>query len=161
MSDNGAVAGKENTVAQNEEPKLSATQMAEIQKLLMGGGLGGEAVVRDYKEWDAVKSEDGSKNMDFFCPRCPSKIARADTGALVSTDMVLSKYKVDGPDEESIGTWWLLPSAFAFENIGVTKTVGNTKFLSCADCEVGPLGWHDITDTTKYYIAAQRVRYTE
>ena len=36
--------------------------------------------------------------------------------------MVLSKYKVDGPQEESIGTWWLLPSAFAFENIGVTKT---------------------------------------
>ena len=40
---------------------MSATQMAEIQKLLLGGGLGGggEAEVRDYKEWDAVKSEDG------------------------------------------------------------------------------------------------------
>ena len=35
--------------------------MAEIQKLLLGGGLGGggEAEVRDYKEWDTVKSGDG------------------------------------------------------------------------------------------------------
>ena len=34
---------------------------------------------------------------------------------------------------------------FDFDNLGFTNTVGNRKFLSCADCDLGPLGYHDLT----------------
>ncbi|KAM0752255.1 acyl-CoA N-acyltransferase [Meredithblackwellia eburnea MCA 4105] len=46
--------------------------------------------------------------------------------------------------------YWSLPSPLSFENIGFTKTTSlsspfsvGIKFLTCADCDTGPLGWHD------------------
>jgi hypothetical protein len=73
----------------------------------------------------------------------------------------MSRYKVDEQESEIVTKFWQLNSLMAFENIGVSNLVENIKFLCCADCEVGPLGWHDITDKTKFYIAAERVRYLE
>lgn len=47
---------------------------------------------------------------------------------------------------------------YTFENIGFSHTVENKKYLSCADCEVGPLGYHDL-DTKDIYLAMSRVDY--
>lgn len=47
---------------------------------------------------------------------------------------------------------------YTFENIGVSHTVGNVKYLACADCERGPVGWHDLS-TKKSYIALCRVKH--
>ena len=33
---------------------------------------------------------------------------------------------------------------FLFDNLGFTNTVDTTKYLACADCDVGPLGYHDL-----------------
>ena len=33
---------------------------------------------------------------------------------------------------------------FDFDNLGFTNTVGTIKYLSCADCDVGPIGYHDL-----------------
>ena len=30
---------------------------------------------------------------------------------------------------------------FDFDNVGFSKTVGDCKFLTCADCEIGPIGY--------------------
>lgn len=38
---------------------------------------------------------------------------------------------------------WSVPSPLTFENIGFSRDVGTNKYLSCADCDCGPLGWHD------------------
>lgn len=38
---------------------------------------------------------------------------------------------------------------FTFVNVGFTKDVGNIKFLVCADCEVGPTGWHSFSGMTR------------
>ena len=43
-----------------------------------------------------------------------------------------------------------------FDNLGFTNTVGMTKYLSCADCDLGPIGYHDLN--TKFsYVALSRV----
>lgn len=47
-----------------------------------------------------------------------------------------------------------------FENIGFSKTVGTIKYLSCADCDLGPIGYHDTIQAPKeYVISIQRARY--
>ena len=145
--------------------QLSAEQLREIQKLLMGGApltaQGGTAANQSYVEWGSIQCDLGSKNRQIHCPRCPSKICLADTAVLVDSEMKMSRYRVDAPEFEVVTKFWLLNSLMAFENIGVSHLVDNIKFLSCADCEVGPVGWHDINDKTKFYIAAERVRYLE
>ena len=41
---------------------------------------------------------------------------------------------------------------FDFDNVGFTNTVGTTKYLSCADCDVGPIGYHDLTTKMRYLV---------
>lgn len=48
------------------------------------------------------------------------------------------------PEQSMIGYWSAQPpSALTFENVGFSKSLGSIKFLTCADCDCGPLGWHD------------------
>lgn len=54
----------------------------------------------------------------------------------------------------------MVADMFHFENVGFSKNVGNIKYLVCADCEVGPIGWHCI-DTKISYVANQRVKHVE
>ena len=149
------------------QQQLTAEQLREIQKLLMGGAPistennANQSVNLSLVGWESIECEMGSKNRQIHCPRCRSKICLADTAVLVESEMKMSRYKVDAPEHEIVTKFWLLNSLMAFENIGVSHLVENIKFLSCADCEVGPIGWHDINDKTKFYIAAERVRYLE
>ncbi|KAF8551629.1 Mss4-like protein [Imleria badia] len=65
--------------------------------------------------------------------------------------------------------WWLVtPSPMEFENVGfsrpVVRTGDNTasskpiKFLICADCDVGPLGWCE-EGGKEFWLACSRVKY--
>lgn len=73
------------------------------------------------------------------------------------------KIKPDGEQEgaESVTEFWLLGDKFHFENVGFSNTVQEvTKYLCCADCDVGPLGVHRLNETPeRYLVAADRVRY--
>ena len=65
-------------------------------------------------------------------------------------------------DGEMINNFWLVSGdMFTFENIGFSNTVGSTKFLICADCEVGPVGWHDVQNQQAFYVARDRVSLDE
>ncbi|KAG0283116.1 hypothetical protein BGZ97_008712 [Linnemannia gamsii] len=59
--------------------------------------------------------------------------------------------------------FWRVTDMMAFENIGFSKMLPNgTQFLSCADCDTGPLGYHEskVPRTEKeYLVAINRVRY--
>ncbi|PVZ97687.1 hypothetical protein BB558_006353 [Smittium angustum] len=47
------------------------------------------------------------------------------------------------------GFYWSVSDVFSFENIGISKPVnGGIQYLICAECECGPLGFHD-TETVK------------
>lgn len=58
---------------------------------------------------------------------------------------------------ESLEDFWLVDNMFTFENIGFSNTVDGCKYLVCADCDMGPVGYHEL-DTKLSYIARQRVR---
>ena len=62
------------------------------------------------------------------------------------------------PAGESLKIFWLVGDMWTFENVGFSNTVENIKYLICADCEVGPIGWHDVMDTTKFYVSLDRVQ---
>ena len=61
-------------------------------------------------------------------------------------------------DGETVKECWLVTDMFTFENVGFSNTVGTTKYLICADCEIGPVGWHDVEDKQAFYIALNRVQ---
>ncbi|XP_014382664.1 guanine nucleotide exchange factor MSS4 [Alligator sinensis] len=63
------------------------------------------------------------------------------------------------PDGDVLQDHWLVDDMFSFENIGFTKDVGNIKFLICADCEIGPIGWDCLDDKKSFYVALDRVSH--
>ncbi|MEE6524286.1 hypothetical protein FKM82_023665 [Ascaphus truei] len=63
------------------------------------------------------------------------------------------------PEGELLVDHWLVHDMFTFENVGFTKDVGSVKFLVCADCEVGPIGWHSLEEKTSFYVALERVNH--
>lgn len=77
----------------------------------------------------------------------------------------MSKRKRNQQDEEEINYeqlthFWQVKDMYTFENIGFSNTVGNIKYLACADCEVGPIGYFD-TDSKISFVALARVKHVE
>lgn len=70
--------------------------------------------------------------------------------------LIAQKQGADTPETETISLFWVVNDMYVFENVGFSKTVGNTKYLTCADCEAGPIGYYDLT-TKKSYVALTRV----
>ena len=53
-----------------------------------------------------------------------------------------------------------LRDMFHFDNIGFTKTkdpASTVKYLICAACDLGPLGWHDTTEPNAFHLVLARV----
>lgn len=59
---------------------------------------------------------------------------------------------------EPLKEYWTVADMFSFENVGFSHTRDSIKYLVCADCELGPIGYHEIT-TKKSYIALERVKH--
>jgi len=62
----------------------------------------------------------------------------------------------DNLNSEPLKDFWLVKDMMSFENIGFSNTVDGRKFLVCADCERGPVGYHDLS-TRHCYLALKRV----
>ncbi|KAK0167010.1 hypothetical protein PV327_004465 [Microctonus hyperodae] len=106
----------------------------------------------------------GKNNSRICCKFCPSVILNKGATMLVSHEFVLPhmhpKNKDDDGQVDTINDYWLVEDMYTFENISVTKTVDNIKYLACADCEIGPVGYMDL-DTKKSYVAISRVLYKD
>ena len=72
-----------------------------------------------------------------------------------------TKYSIGSvPSGDTPTQFWLVSDMFHFDNVGFSNTVnGREKYLICADCEVGPIGWHDTQNRQEYFVAAERVQY--
>jgi len=104
---------------------------------------------------------DGKLNCQIRCPMCPSKILPIKSAKLVEFSKKLPAFTTD-LDEDEINLWWSVDDMFTFDNIGFSKSKDGIKYLTCADCEVGPLGFHDPTEAPlRFLIAACRVKYDE
>lgn len=60
--------------------------------------------------------------------------------------------------------FWLLEDIFQFDNVGVSRDVDvdgrQIKYLTCADCEIGPIGWYAADDKKAIYLCVnERVAY--
>ena len=66
------------------------------------------------------------------------------------------KGDISNVEEEVIKDYWVVEDMYSFENVGFSNSVAGVKYLSCADCEVGPIGWFDIAARTSY-VALSRV----
>lgn len=53
--------------------------------------------------------------------------------------------------------YWHVLDMMSFENIGFTKEQGPLRYLCCADCEAGPLGF---AENEHFYISIDRVKYS-
>lgn len=58
---------------------------------------------------------------------------------------------------EKLNEFFFVENMFTFENIGFTHTIDNCKYLSCADCDAGPVGYYNM-NTKHSYVALSRVK---
>nr|GAT46053.1 acyl-CoA N-acyltransferase [Mycena chlorophos] len=117
---------------------------------------------------------------DLLCPRpgCGSVILRTGVGKLVSdrpsVQMTPSGHAENAtpatatllpplPDPPALCDWWLVgPTPMEFENVGFTNATSHgatpMKLLTCAECDLGPLGWSEVGGT-EFWLACARVAY--
>lgn len=67
---------------------------------------------------------------------------------------------IEDLESETFHEFWMVEDMFTFENIGFSNSVGDLKYLICADCEMGPVGYHVIS-SKKNYVALERVKHEE
>ncbi|KAI9030659.1 Mss4-like protein [Phycomyces nitens] len=114
---------------------------------------------------------DEKNSGDLLCPKesCRCIIMRKNTASLVERDGAKLSLPEQTLPADSAATneteneethFWKLKDMMEFENIGFSKTVGTIKYLSCADCDIGPLGYHDTAiEPKEYLVSVKRARY--
>ncbi|KAF9479525.1 acyl-CoA N-acyltransferase [Pholiota conissans] len=121
-------------------------------------------------------SSDVSTNKyDLLCPRgdCGSVILKQGVGKWVeraSVQMEPTGHQNPHlpvlPTPPETTQWWLItPSPMEFENVGFTRPVQpltdlgrKIKLLTCAECDLGPLGWSE-EGGSEFWLACSRVAY--
>ncbi|XP_013914787.1 guanine nucleotide exchange factor MSS4 [Pseudonaja textilis] len=108
----------------------------------------------------------GRNRKAVLCQRCGSRVLLPGAATFTRRELFLPAMKkktalVTNGDLEGdvLQDHWLVEDMFSFENVGFTKDVGNVKFLICADCEIGPIGWHCLDDKKSFYVALDRVSH--
>ncbi|KAJ1625026.1 Mss4-like protein [Pavlovales sp. CCMP2436] len=102
----------------------------------------------------------------LYCKFCPSTILRPAVAELVEHKYALPP--LPGPRSagaagsdgasETLRSFWRVKDKFDFENVGFTKTVdGHFKYLLCGECDIGPIGYYDLSDEASIYLACERV----
>ncbi|XP_035487907.1 guanine nucleotide exchange factor MSS4 [Scophthalmus maximus] len=112
-------------------------------------------------------SADGKNIKSVLCQRCGSKVLCPGMATLEEKELFLpSMRKKSGlsttegsVDGDTLTAHWLVDDMYTFENVGFTNDVGRIKYLICADCEIGPIGWHCLDDKKSFYVAVERVNY--
>lgn len=60
-------------------------------------------------------------------------------------------------DKETCRGFWVVQDKMDFFNIAFSNTVEGLAYLACADCNLGPFGYHDPAKPDAFYIAVERV----
>ncbi|XP_074911258.1 guanine nucleotide exchange factor MSS4 [Buteo buteo] len=99
-----------------------------------------------------------------LCQRCGSRVLLPGAATFARRELLLPAMRkkaaaAAGGGGDLLREHWLVRDMFSFENVGFTRDVGNVKFLVCADCEAGPIGWHCLDDKDSFYVALERVAH--
>lgn len=102
---------------------------------------------------------------EVSCEICKSKILNSGAGTFISSEHVIPFMKLSKQERqeniegETLKNYWCVDNIYGFENVAFSNTVGaKTKYLVCADCEAGPIGFYDI-ESKKSYVALKRVKH--
>ena len=115
-------------------------------------------------EISGLLADDTKNNKQLICPYCPSKILPPKMGSYEDSkvcELQIVKKNDDGVvhiAKEKLAQFYRVEDMFDFDNVGFSKTVDNMKYLICADCEAGPIGYHDLS-TKKCYVALSRIKH--
>ncbi|KAG9003033.1 hypothetical protein FRB94_002853 [Tulasnella sp. JGI-2019a] len=131
--------------------------------------------IQDLVFGDAATGTQSNK-FKIACPRpgCGSLILLARAAQMVEASAIQLDSPSDPPPPSTLTPlpsppttieWWLVsPDPMQFENIGFSKPVAQPgkgeglKLLSCAECDLGPLGWHKV-GSSEFWLACSRVSY--
>ncbi|CAL8351393.1 guanine nucleotide exchange factor MSS4 [Gadus morhua] len=108
-------------------------------------------------------SEDGKNLKSVLCQRCGSKVLCPGMAVYSEKELFLPPMRnkkapsLTEGSGDNLSAHWLVDDMYTFENVGFTNDVGRIKYLICADCEIGPIGWHCLDDKKSYYVAVERV----
>ncbi|XP_020498065.1 guanine nucleotide exchange factor MSS4 [Labrus bergylta] len=123
---------------------------------------------KDFIVEPGLVSEDGKNIKTVVCQRCGSKVLCPGMAVFAEKELFLpSMRKKSGlsstaegsVDGDTLTAHWFVDDMYTFENVGFTKDVGRIKYLICADCEIGPIGWHCLDDKKSFYVAVERVKH--
>lgn len=108
---------------------------------------------------------DGNQNKNAIqCQFCDSIILKAKSAYYSENEcnlpMMHQKNKEYVTQSEVLKNYWQVNDMFTFENIGFSNTVQDKKYLICADCEMGPVGYHDMASKI-CYVALKRVKHVK
>jgi hypothetical protein len=82
-------------------------------------------------------------NPACFCDRCDCFILPKSKATSVVVDNL---------------DYWKVDDMMTFQNMGFSNTANGKKYLCCADCELGPLGYKHMDDPV-CYLAKDKVKY--
>uniref|UniRef100_A0A0D9RP17 Guanine nucleotide exchange factor MSS4 n=1 Tax=Chlorocebus sabaeus TaxID=60711 RepID=A0A0D9RP17_CHLSB len=124
------------------------------------------AAMEPAEQLSELVSAEGRNRKAVLCQRCGSRVLQPGTALFSRRQLFLPSMRKkpalsegSNPDGNFLQEHWLVEDMFIFENVGFTKDVGNIKFLVCADCEIGPIGWHCLDDKNSFYVALERVSH--
>ncbi|XP_059509501.1 guanine nucleotide exchange factor MSS4 [Stegostoma tigrinum] len=109
----------------------------------------------------------GRNGKAVVCERCGSRVLSPGAARYRRRELFLPSMRQRvalGTEESSVQgdmlqDHWFVDDMYTFENVGFTKNVNNIKYLVCADCEIGPIGWHCLDDKKSFYVALDRVQH--
>ena len=110
---------------------------------------------------DKRETPDGAKNdVRITCTICNTIILRENdavwkTGETRDLPNPTQKKGRDSTETETLEGWWTVTDMYAFENVGFTNAVDGRRFLTCGECDFGPIGF---VDGAVHYVAPKRVK---
>ena len=122
-----------------------------------------ETVKTEFSFKDHMHPETRKNLNELKCLKCESLILQAMKCELLENETceeMPSIFKNKDPEVTNNNRWfWLATDIFTFENIGLTNAADNKKYLICADCELGPLGFQLLDKPNEFLLSADRVKY--
>ncbi|KAJ3369724.1 hypothetical protein GGF31_005029 [Allomyces arbusculus] len=145
--------------------QVAAALAAQQERDRAAPRLQGLARLHDAPATHVVATNTNTNACAIYCPNehCQCLILRANVAPLETVTDAPDLAALPGIPVDAIDTrYYAVPSMMHFENVGFSKTVGNgVKYLCCADCDLGPLGFMRTAPghSPTCYLKVARLRY--
>lgn len=115
---------------------------------------------------ELIDASNSTNKQNVHCTRCSSLILRKNQGQFCcqTFDIPLpaqskAELQKSNIQSEPLSHYWVVNDIYTFENIGFTNATNQKKYLICADCEIGPLGFMNVDNQKEIFLAIERVKH--